>query len=70
MSWKYFIFQSFKNHEKSKKHKDLVAIIKAHLAEEEEELGEEMGGDTDRLTSEVPEEEEEPEENNAPQRFD
>lgn len=61
--------KSFKNHEKSKKHKDLVAIIKAHLAEEEEELGEEMGGDTDRLTSEVPEEEEEPEENNAPQRL-
>ncbi|KAH3693731.1 hypothetical protein DPMN_081171 [Dreissena polymorpha] len=27
--------KSYKNHEKSKKHKDLVAMIRAHMAEEE-----------------------------------
>lgn len=60
--------KSYKNHEKSKKHKELVAIIKAHMAEEEAELGEEEGGDTDRLTADLLEEVE-VEENDAPQRL-
>lgn len=59
---------SFKNHEKSKKHKELVAIIKAHMAEEEAELLEEEGGGNDRLTAELMEEVE-VEENEAPQRW-
>ncbi|XP_045158963.1 dnaJ homolog subfamily C member 21-like [Mercenaria mercenaria] len=61
--------KTYKNHEKSKKHKEFVAIIKAHMAEEEAGLSEEVDGGTDRLTAELLEEGEELEENNAPQRL-
>ncbi|XP_071117514.1 dnaJ homolog subfamily C member 21-like [Haliotis cracherodii] len=36
--------KAYANHEKSKKHKDLVAILKAHMEQEEEVLGEMADG--------------------------
>ena len=60
-----FCHVRYKNHEKSKKNKDLVAIIKAHIEEEEEGFIEEGGG---VIEGEEANEEEEEEESAAPQK--
>lgn len=55
--------QSFKNHEKGKKHKDMVAIIKAHMEEEDEdyaEEGEKLNGLEEKYIIEEEEEESTP----------
>ena len=55
-----------KNHEKSKKHREMVALLRQQLKQEEESLGlngtEREGGNEDHKPEEVEEEEEEEEE--------
>ena len=62
----------FINHEKSKKHKEFVAIIKAHMEEEEAEhrktLGDDGSGEPEDPVEEDEIEEDTPGVNNEPQK--
>ncbi|XP_060951279.1 dnaJ homolog subfamily C member 21 isoform X2 [Limanda limanda] len=65
--------QAMKNHEKSKKHREMVALLKQQLKQEEDLLGlngtEREGGNEDNDPEEVEEEEEEEEEEKPRQKL-
>ncbi|XP_068106414.1 dnaJ homolog subfamily C member 21 [Hyperolius riggenbachi] len=60
--------KAMKNHEKSKKHREIVALLRQHLEAEEEEYSASVGEDSSALEGEpeVMSEEEEPEETPKP----